>query len=125
MRASTLPDGITAPVASGFSIQERRKWTSSSKRSGRFSTRATDCGRIVTTSLRRTLPPMLHGYSPQRGGSRSCSRAPSAICHTVDELFDLVKESGRLRLRCTRRKLLEFAEQIALLLGQVLRRFDR
>jgi len=31
-RASGFPEGITAPVASGFSIQERRKCTSSSSR---------------------------------------------------------------------------------------------
>jgi len=31
-RANSLPDGMTAPVDSGFSIQERRNWTSSSIR---------------------------------------------------------------------------------------------
>ena len=31
-RASGLPEGVTAPVARGFSIQERKKCTSSSRR---------------------------------------------------------------------------------------------
>src|SRR5207237_1063276 len=38
----TRPDGITAPTWSGFSIQERRKRTSSSRRSGFFTARAED-----------------------------------------------------------------------------------
>ena len=32
VRASARPDGVTAPVVSGFSIQERMKRTSSSRR---------------------------------------------------------------------------------------------
>src|SRR5918993_5158541 len=99
VRASTLLDGITAPVVSGFSIQERRKCTSSSKRSGRFSARAMDCGRIVTT-----LPApsnYCHAYRAQRGGSSSCSRLPAAS-HAVDELFDLAEESHGLRLGVVR-----------------------
>src|ERR1700730_13033698 len=32
LRASSLPEGVTAPVVSGFSIQERMKRTSSSRR---------------------------------------------------------------------------------------------
>ena len=36
VRASALLDGITAPVDSGFSIQERMNCISSSRRSGFF-----------------------------------------------------------------------------------------
>ena len=32
VRASTRPDGVTAPIASGFSIHERMKRNSSSRR---------------------------------------------------------------------------------------------
>src|SRR5579859_361797 len=42
-RASMRLDGMTAPTCSGFSIQERRKRTSSSRRSGFLWTRNEDC----------------------------------------------------------------------------------
>src|ERR1700753_2965596 len=42
VRANGLPDGITAPMCSGFSINERKKRTSSSRRGGFFNAR-TDC----------------------------------------------------------------------------------
>src|SRR5688572_1503720 len=81
-----------------------------------------DCGRIVTT-----LPApsnYCHAYRAQRGGSSSCSRLPAAG-HAVDELFDLAEESHGLRLGVVRGELLEFGEQLALLLGEVLRRLHR
>src|SRR4051794_28736098 len=43
VRASNLLDGITAPMCSGFSIHERRKRTSSSRRRGFFNARTEDC----------------------------------------------------------------------------------
>src|SRR5438105_10661521 len=43
VRASNLLEGITAPMCSGFSIHERRKRTSSSRRRGFFWTRREDC----------------------------------------------------------------------------------
>src|SRR6201985_1544073 len=43
VRASRRPDGITAPTCNGFSIQERRKRTSSSRRGGFFNARTDDC----------------------------------------------------------------------------------
>src|SRR5437763_9595270 len=46
VRASTRPDGMTAPIWSGFSIHERRKRTSSSRRSGFFNARTDDCNGI-------------------------------------------------------------------------------
>ena len=52
-------DGITAPVDSGFSIQERMNCTSSSRRRLFFSTRATECDGIATRSR-------VHGGGPRR-----------------------------------------------------------
>src|SRR5580704_18896971 len=46
-RASTRPDGVTAPVDRGFSSQERMNRTSSSKRRGFLSTSRIDCDGIV------------------------------------------------------------------------------
>src|SRR5580700_7473571 len=50
VRASGLPDGMTAPVESGLSIHERMKRTSSSKRRFFFATLNVDwnIGRIDT-----------------------------------------------------------------------------
>src|SRR3954471_9040201 len=43
VRARSLLEGITAPMCSGFSIHERRKRTSSSRRRGFFNARTDDC----------------------------------------------------------------------------------
>src|SRR3954454_1960338 len=43
VRARSRLDGITAPICSGFSIHERRKRTSSSRRGGFFNARTDDC----------------------------------------------------------------------------------
>src|SRR5690606_15628595 len=43
VRARIRPDGMTAPIWSGFSIHERRKRTSSSRRRGFFDARADNC----------------------------------------------------------------------------------
>src|SRR5204862_2472367 len=43
VRARNLLEGITAPMCSGFSIHERRKRTSSSRRRGFFNARTDDC----------------------------------------------------------------------------------
>ena len=40
VRASALPEGVTAPIASGFSIQERKNRTSSSIRKPFFCSKA-------------------------------------------------------------------------------------
>src|SRR5690349_709718 len=48
VRASNRPDGMTAPTCSGFSIHDRRKRTSSSRR-GFFNARTDDCKGIVST----------------------------------------------------------------------------
>jgi hypothetical protein len=43
VRASALPDGVTAPIANGFSNQERMKRTSSSRRMPFFCSKRRIC----------------------------------------------------------------------------------
>src|SRR5215475_5927959 len=54
VRAKNRPDGMTAPTCSGFSIHDRRKRTSSSRR-GFFNARTDDCKAIVSTRRDRGI----------------------------------------------------------------------
>src|ERR1700761_4794946 len=54
VRARRRPDGMTAPTCSGFSIHDRRKRTSSSRR-GFFNARTDDCKGIVGTRRDRGI----------------------------------------------------------------------
>src|ERR1700744_4834247 len=69
VRASKRPDGITAPMWSGFSIHERRKRTSSSRRSGFFNARTDDCNGM-------SLP----------GGTACAAKCQKTVINTYSEL---------------------------------------
>src|SRR5580698_6426549 len=175
-RARILPEGVTAPIDKGRSIQERMKRTSSSSRMPRFSSNCLICcsiflpmpsrfcsNRRIWCSILRSMMVFLNSRrrscrpifcsnfcrvgSGMRVTQKSCTRQNLAgfktfagqkpyagdpelsarICaagQTVEELLDLAEESGRFRLRFDRRKVVEFNQQLALLLGQLLRRLD-
>src|ERR1700694_3357455 len=78
VRASTRPDGVTAPIASGFSSQERMNLTSSSRRRLFFSAR--DCKRMEVTKFEQPGKAAdVHRYKAGALGSRYSQevRAPS------------------------------------------------
>ena len=74
VRASTLLDGITAPVRNGFSIHERMNCTSSS-RSGFFATRMEDC--------KGMLLPVTRGSARRVSVTRIERRAPGQDGYSV------------------------------------------
>src|SRR6266508_2031059 len=98
--ASTRPDGVTAPIASGFSSQERMKRTSSSRRRFFFSRRASDCDGIGTVTQKcDDGPPPPEGLKrPGAGVKPGSGRAPQA----VEELLDLGEEAGGFPVRLLR-----------------------
>src|SRR5262249_62366429 len=70
-RARTRLDGITAPVEIGFSIQERMNFTSSSRRTLFFSTRANECEGIDARSRVQSaagLAAIVSGIRTKAGG---------------------------------------------------------
>src|SRR5215203_2835627 len=99
---------MTAPIASGFSIHERRKRTSSSiSRRGFFGARADGCGNIWLTG----------GVLPRSQECHTVTRAERSRyglglrIAASEEVFDFGEESRRLRLRGAGRQALEFTEQ--------------
>src|SRR5512143_1519866 len=126
-RASTRLDGITAPVDSGFSIQERMNCTSSSRRRLFFSTRAYECevidagSRVQAAGLAATFT----GIGSKAGGQDGSTRLATTASKAVKKLFDSTEETSRFRLVFFRRKLFELSQQFTLTFGQVLRRFHR
>src|SRR5215813_1383342 len=69
VRAKNRPDGMTAPTCSGFSIHDRRKRTSSSRR-GFFNARTDDCKGIVSTRRDRGILRWMseNGHKDVQGG---------------------------------------------------------
>src|SRR5216683_1464952 len=153
VRANTRPDGITAPMCSGFSIHERRKRTSSSRRRGFFNARADDCRGMLRPDGGRALPRecqkrVINTYRSQatrssrtmpRGDAtirpllsvffaaahkRPCVGAGLLARATAEEILNLGEEARRFGLRRTGGQFLELGEQFLLLPGQVLRRLD-
>src|SRR5450759_2894077 len=128
VRASALLDGITAPVERGFSIHERMNCISSSRRRPFFWTPTIECEGIgcgVTRAGRRALASELHGYRARGEGSRWLLGMAITISQAIEKLLDSTEESGGLRLGILRRQFLKLGQQLALALGQVLRRFHR
>src|SRR5215204_5902316 len=116
--ASTRPDGVTAPIANGFSSQERMKCTSSSRRRFFFfSRRARICDGIVTVTQKcDDRPPQPEGLKgPGAGVKPGSGRA----AQTVEELLDLGEEARGFSVRLLRGHLFELGQQLFLLLGQV------
>src|SRR5712672_3597537 len=99
VRANSLLEGITAPMCSGFSIHERRKRTSSSRRGGFFNARTDDCRGISLpggTAIRRHVR-----KRSQRGiGSGGYGQAgPSLrVGAGTEEVLDLGEETRGFRL---------------------------
>src|SRR4029077_6019934 len=124
-RASTRLDGITAPVDSGFSIQERMNCTSSSRRRLFFSTRAIECDGIATRSRVHGDGPAATstGIGPEAEGQGGLTRLAAAVSKTIKNLFDSTEETSRFRLGLLRRQLFELSQQLALPFGEVLGRF--
>src|SRR5690348_5299232 len=126
VRARNRPDGITAPTCSGFSIHERRKRTSSSRRRGFFDARTDDCNGMSlpdgTAFPQQCQKTVTKTYRERTG--RSSTTPASGTGAGSKEVLDLGEEAGGLRLRCTRGEFVEFGEQFLLSLGQVLRSLD-
>src|SRR5688572_27827095 len=131
VRASTLPEGVTAPIDRGFSIQDRMKRTSSSSRMPFFCSNrrmrrsicfssiwkaANGIGRNATTYCKLMTA---IGKAPRGGGQAEASSGAGA---RSEQVLDFGEEARGFRLRLLRRQLLEFGQQLALPLGQILRR---
>src|SRR6266567_2424707 len=107
VRASTRLEGITAPICSGFSIHERRKRTSSSRRRGFFNARADDCnGMSLPGGTARAVvrKQSQRGIGPGRYGQAKRLLQVAAV---AEEVLDLSEETRRFRLRRTGRQFFE------------------
>src|ERR1700758_4820792 len=103
VRARNRPDGMTAPTCKGFSIHERRKRTSSSRRRGFFDARTDDCNGMSlpdgTAFSRLCQKTVTNTYRARRGRS---SRTPvSSVADLTlgigtngEEILDLREEAG-------------------------------
>src|SRR6201988_771183 len=82
VRASSRPDGMTAPTCSGFSIHDRRKRTSSSRR-GFFNARTDDCKGIVGTRRDRGILRWMseNGHKDVQGGGEAVKPNGIAAVH--------------------------------------------
>src|SRR3954467_10504313 len=95
VRARILPEGITAPICSGFSIHDLRKRTSSSRR-GFFNARADDgncmSGPAGTRGPRRVKNCTKRGIARRRYGKAESIRP------ITEEILDLGEEALGFRL---------------------------
>src|SRR5690348_5959153 len=119
---------MTAPVASGFSIHERMKRISSSRRRVFLAMLKVECGDIWLMTrghVRRSIDraSLLTGIGP-RGRGQASSRGTRATAQPVEKLLDLTKKSGGFGMRVLRRQALEFHQQFSLPFGQLLWRLD-
>src|SRR5215475_12428542 len=100
VRASTRPEGVTAPVESGLSSQDRMKRTSSSKRGGFFSRTRSDCEGIMRDAGDGTV--MSTGKTPcPRGQALPAwlySGGVRMVPETVEKFLDLGEEPRGFRV---------------------------
>src|SRR6185437_6798757 len=115
-KALSVPDG-TAGLRGGC-----QKTVTKTYREGAGRSRQTVSRRRIETILEHWIRLSVFSAFPCSDSLRSTQALVAGA--GAEEVLDLGKEAGGLRLGCPRGKLFEFSKQFLLLLGEVLRRLD-